>query len=136
MGVLGEGDFRRMLAWEIQRATRYQDFVSLFVVRLACPSAPLTVLRELVGKKLVELLRSSDVVGVVGEDLGVILVHTPDTDARGIAQRLQPTLHNFLVSEAIEGAVAVQISLVSFPGDATSADALLELALARSPGLS
>jgi hypothetical protein len=134
--VLGEADLRRMLAWEVQRATRYQDFLSLFLVRLACPSAPLTVIRDLVARKLVDLLRSSDVVGVVGEDLAVILVHTPDTDAVGIAERLQPALRDFVLSEPTGGEVSVQLSLVAFPGDATSADALLARALDGIPRLS
>ena len=133
---MGEADFRRMLAWEVQRATRYQDFLSLFLVRLACPLAPLTIIRELVARKLVELLRSSDVVGMVGEDLAVILVHTPDTDALGITERLQPTLRDFILSESIRGEVTLQLSLVAFPGDATGDDALLARALARLPRLS
>jgi len=44
-----------------------------------------------VARKLVELLRASDVVGMIGEDLAVILVHTPDTDALGITERLTPS---------------------------------------------
>ena len=134
--ILGEADFRRMLAWEVQRATRYQDFLSLFLVRLARPLAPLTILRELVARKLVELLRSSDVVGIVGDDLAVILVHTPDTDALGITERLQPALRDFALSESTGGEVTLQLSLVAFPGDATSDDALLARALARLPRLS
>jgi hypothetical protein len=134
--VLGEADFRRMLAWEIQRATRYQDFLSLFLVRLACPQAPLTIIRELVARKLVELLRSSDVVGMVGEDLAVILVHTPDTDALGITERLQHALRDFIPSDSTGREVTLELSLVAFPGDATSDDALLARALARLPRLS
>jgi len=134
--ILGEADFRRMLAWEVQRATRYQDFLSLFLVRLARPLAPLTILRELVARKLVELLRSSDVVGIVGDDLAVILVHTPDTDALGITERLQPALRDFALSESTGAEVTLQLSLVAFPGDATSDDALLARALARLPRLS
>jgi hypothetical protein len=134
--VLGTADFRRMLAWEVQRATRYQDFLSLFLVRLACPPAARTIIRDLVARKLVEILRSSDVVGMVEEDLAVILVHTSDTDARGITERLQPVLRDFVLSEPTGGGATVQLSLVAFPGDATSDDALLARALARLPRLS
>lgn len=125
-----------MFAWEVQRATRYQDFLSLFLVRLAGRPAPFSSIRELVARKLVELLRSSDVVGIVGEDLAVILVHTPDTDALGIAERLQPALRDFLLLESTGGEVTLQLSLVAFPGDATSDDVLLTRALARLPRLS
>jgi PleD family two-component response regulator len=134
--VLGTADFRRMLAWEVQRATRYQDFLSLLLVRLAGPPAARTIIRNLVARKLVEILRSSDVVGMVEEDLAVILVHTSDTDALAITERLQPVLRDFVLSEPTGGGATVQLSLVAFPGDATIDDALLARALARLPRLS
>ena len=129
MPILREPDLRRMLAWEVQRATRYQDFLSLCVVRLA--------LREGVARKLVELLRSSDVVGTVGEDLVVLLVHTPSSDALGITERLQRVIQEFVVAkrpadEPLD--VVVQWSLVAFPSDATSDELLLARAQARLPG--
>ena len=137
MPILREPDLRRMLAWEVQRATRYQDFLSLCVVRLAHPRIPLSALREGVARKLVELLRSSDVVGTVGEDLVVLLVHTPSSDALGITERLQRVIQEFVVAkrpadEPLD--VVVQWSLVAFPGDATSDELLLARAQARLPG--
>jgi len=137
MPILREPDLRRMLAWEVQRATRYQDFLSLCVVRLAHPRTPLSALREGVARKLVELLRSSDVVGTVGEDLVVLLVHTPSSDALGITERLQRVIQEFVVArrpadEPLD--VVVQWSLVAFPGDATSDELLLARAQARLPG--
>jgi hypothetical protein len=137
MPILREPDLRRMLAWEVQRATRYQDFLSLCVVRLAHPRTPLSALREGVARKLVELLRSSDVVGTVGEDLVVLLVHTPSSDALGITERLQRVIQEFIVAtrpadEPLD--VVAQWSLVAFPGDATSDELLLARAQARLPG--
>ena len=137
MPILREPDLRRMLAWEVQRATRYQDFLSLCVVRLAHPRTPLSALREGVARKLVELLRSSDVVGTVGEDLVVLLVHTPSSDALGITERLQRVIQEFVVAkrpadEPLD--VVVQWSLVAFPSDATSDELLLARAQARLPG--
>lgn len=137
--VLAEADFRRMLAWEVQRAARYQDFLSIFLVRLVHPAAPLVALREVVARKLVELLRASDLVGIVGEELAVILVHTPDTDALGITERMQRAIQEFVLSVSTVGEpmpVRVQLSLVAFPGDATSEHALLATAQARLPRLS
>ena len=139
MPILREPDLRRMLAWEVQRATRYQDFLSLCVVRLAHPRTPLSALREGVARKLVELLRSSDVVGTVGEDLVVLLVHTPSSDALGITERLQRVIQEFVVvkrptDEPLD--VVVQWSLVAFPSDATSDELLLARAQARLPGSS
>ena len=137
MPILREPDLRRMLAWEVQRATRYQDFLSLCVVRLAHPRTTLSALREGVARKLVELLRSSDVVGTVGEDLVVLLVHTPSSDALGITERLQRVIQEFVVAkrpadEPLD--VVVQWSLVAFPSDATSDELLLARAQARLPG--
>jgi hypothetical protein len=137
MPILREPDLRRMLAWEVQRATRYQDFLSLCVVRLAHPRTPLSALREGVARKLVELLRSSDVVGTIGEDLVVLLVHTPSSDALGITERLQRVIQEFVVAkrpadEPLD--VVVQWSLVAFPSDATSDELLLARAQARLPG--
>jgi predicted metal-dependent TIM-barrel fold hydrolase len=137
--VLGEADFRRMLGWEVQRAARYQDFLSLFLVRLVHPAAPLAALREAVARKLVELLRASDLVGIVGEELAVILVHTPDSDALGITERMLRAVQEYVLSTPAGGEalpVSVQLSLVAFPGDATNDHELLAKAQARLPKLS
>jgi len=137
--VLGEPDFRRMLAREVQRATRYQDFLSLFLVRLVPSGGSDATLRAGVAGRLVELLRASDLVGVVGEDVAVILVHTPDTDAIGITERMQRALQEFVLSvpRGVRAhPVTVQLALVAFPGDATDDEALLTRALARLPKLS
>jgi hypothetical protein len=137
--VLAEPDFRRMLDREVQRATRYQDFLSLFLVRLVQSGGSDATLRADVASKLVELLRASDLVGVVGEDVAVILVHTPDTDAIGITERMQRALEEFVVSLPRGGRsdpVKLQLALVAFPGDATSDEGLLARAQARLPKLS
>jgi len=133
--ILDEPDFRRMLTREVMRATRYQDFLSLFLVRLV----PSTALRDRVAARLVEMLRASDLVGVVGEDVAVILVHTPDTDAIGITERMQRALAEFVATtpgSGHAGPVSVQLALAAFPGDATNDDALLTLAAGRLPKLS
>jgi len=137
--ILDEPDFRRMLTREVMRATRYQDFLSLFLVRLAPSSASDIALRDRVAARLVEMLRASDLVGVVGEDVAVILVHTPDTDAIGITERMQRALAEFVATtpgSGHAGPVSVQLALAAFPGDATNDDALLTLAAGRLPKLS
>lgn len=137
--VLGERDFRRMLAREVQRAARYQDFLSLFLVRLVQPGGSDTTLRAGVAGKLVEWLRASDLVGVVGEDVAVILVHTADTDAIGITERMHRALQEFVLSAPRAGRsdpITVQLALVAFPGDATSDEGLLARGQARLPKLS
>ena len=101
--VLEELDFRRMLAREVQRATRYPDFLSLCLVRLDPPSRSDAGINVGIARKLAEMLRASDLVGMVGEDIAVILVHTPDTDAIGISARMQRTLQEFALAASSFG---------------------------------
>jgi Diguanylate cyclase, GGDEF domain len=140
--VLEEPDFRRMLAREVQRATRYPDFLSLCLVRLNPPGRSDAEIAEInvgIARKLVELLRASDLIGMVGEDIAVILVHTPDTDAIGISERMQRALQEFALAASgggRSGLVSVELALAAFPGDATTVEALLDRAQARLPKLS
>jgi Diguanylate cyclase, GGDEF domain len=137
--VLEEPDFRRMLAREVQRATRYPDFLSLCLVRLNPPGRSDAEINVGIARKLVELLRASDLVGMVGEDIAVILVHTPDTDAIGISERMQRALQEFVLAASSggrSGPVSVEFSLAAFPGDATTVEALLDRAQARLSKLS
>jgi hypothetical protein len=135
--LLTEQEFRHMLAWEVQRSTRYQNFLSLCLVRLEYPGAPVASLPETVAARLGELLRSTDVLGMIGDDFAVLLIHTPDTEAAMIAKRL----HDRLESSTFPGLVDAppvrvrwRLGLVSFPGDGTSAATLLALAQARLNG--
>jgi hypothetical protein len=136
--VLEESDFRRMLAREVQRATRYPDFLSLCLVRLNPAGRLDAAISAGIAHKLAEMLRGSDLVGMVGEDIAVILVHTPDTDAIGITERMQRALQEFVLTASGGGRspVSVELALAAFPGDATTDEALLDRARARLPKLS
>ncbi len=137
--VLEELDFRRMLAREVQRATRYPDFLSLCLVRLDPPSRSDAAINVGIARKLAEMLRASDLVGMVGEDIAVILVHTPDTDAIGISARMQRALQEFALAASSggrSGPISVEFALAAFPGDATTVEALLDRAQARLSKLS
>ena len=137
--VLEELDFRRMLAREVQRATRYPDFLSLCLVRLNPPSRSDAAINVGIARKLAEMLRASDLVGMVGEDIAVILVHTPDTDAIGISARMQRALQEFALAASSggrSGSISVEFALAAFPGDATTVEALLDRAQARLSKLS
>jgi Diguanylate cyclase, GGDEF domain len=132
--LLTEREFRQMLAWELQRSTRYQDFLSLCLVRLEYPGAPVASLPETVAARIGELLRSTDVLGMIGDDFAVLLIHTPDTEAAMIAKRLHDRLESSTFPRPV-GAPPVRVrwrlGLVSFPGDGTSTATLLTLAQAR-----
>ncbi len=126
-----------MLAWEVQRSTRYQNFLSLCLVRLKYPGAPVASLPETVAARIGELLRSTDVMGMIGDDFAVLLIHTPDTDAAMIAKRLHDRLESSTFPGPVGTApaqVSVRLGLVSFPSDGTSDATLLALAQARLAG--
>jgi hypothetical protein len=136
--ILEEPDFRRMLAREVQRATRYPDFLSVCLVRLDPPARPDAEISVGIARKLAEMLRGSDVVGMVGQDIAVILVHTPATDAIAITDRMQRALQELVLTASGSGRspFAVELALVAFPGDATTDEGLLDRARARLPKLS
>jgi len=136
--ILEEPDFRRMLAREVQRATRYPDFLSLCLVRLDPPARPDAAISVGIARKLAGMLRGSDLVGMVGQDIAVILVHTPDTDAIAITDRMQRALQELVLTPSGGGRspFTVELALVAFPGDATTDEGLLDRARARLPKLS
>jgi diguanylate cyclase (GGDEF)-like protein len=134
--VFDEHDFRRLLAWEIQRATRYQDFLSLCLVRPDHPGGRSRDILEAMARQVADLLRATDVVGLQddGDSIAIMLVHTPDTDARTIADRVRALLEGLTLrarpdAPALRSVVA--LGLASFPTDATSDSALLENAQTR-----
>ncbi len=130
--VFDEEDFRRLLAWEIQRATRYQDFLSLCLARPEPAGAPGRSALDAMARRVVELLRSTDLVGLLGDTIAIILVHTPGSDAIVITERVRELLE---ATTSGPGAAAVKsvlrLGLASFPTDATSDAVLLEQAQAR-----
>lgn len=133
-GVLVESDFRHFLSREVQRATRYQDFLSLCLIRARYSGAPRPDIQEALARRIAGMLRSADIVGTMGHDVGVLLVHTPDADATRITERVRDGIQAQLF-EARGDAEPVRISLTlglaSFPSDATSPDVLLNHARTR-----
>jgi GGDEF domain-containing protein len=129
-----EEEFRRMLTWEVQRATRYQDFLSLCLVNVEYPGERDPAIHAAVARRFGELLRSSDIVGMVGDSIALLLVHAPRSEAETIVERtcLSVREAGFVVADdAMPLHVEVEAALVSFPTDATT-DLLL---LARAKEL-
>lgn len=132
--VLDDQDFRRLLAWEVQRATRYQDFLCLCLVRPEYPGPHSPDVVAAVARQLVELLRSIDVVGFVADGVGLILVHTPDSDGADIVDRVRARIEATSYSAAPGGPAVspvFDIALASFPTDATTDAGLLAHAQTR-----
>ena len=125
--IFAEEEMRHLLAREVQRCTRYQDFLSICLVRRV-PSGPRLAERDApVAQRIAEMLRATDVVGIIGADIVVLLVHTPDTDAGMITDRIRDRLQTGDPDEAGR----LRIGLASFPTDATSDGGLLAHAEAQ-----
>lgn len=132
--VLDDDEFRRLLAWEVQRATRYQDFLCLCLVRPEYPGPPNPNVAAAVAGQLVELLRSIDLVGLVADGVGLILVHTPDSDGADIVDRVRARIEATSYPAAPGGPAVspvFDIALASFPTDATTDAGLLAHAKTR-----
>ena len=125
--VYAEDELRHLLAREVQRSTRYQDFLSLCLVRVST-AGPSAEIRETVARRIAEMLRSTDMVGSIGENIAVLLVHTPDTEAAVIADRIRERGPAMLT---LYGEISLRIGLACFPVDGSSEDALLTCARSR-----
>lgn len=132
--IFNEEQFRHLLGREVQRATRYQDFLSLCLARADSAGALNPSVLAVVARRMAELLRSTDVIGVIDDVIAILLVHTADTDAATIIERLRAQLEAETFGAA-PGAPAVSLrlslGLASFPTDATADATLLGRAQTR-----
>lgn len=132
--ILAEPEFRHMLSWEVQRATRYQDFLALCLVRIESPADTRAEVRTAVAKRIADLLRAEDFVGVVDTDISVILVHSPEAEATAIGERISDrTEATSFQALSTSGSlhVKLRIAVAAFPTDATTDAALLASAQTR-----
>ena len=86
------------------------------------------------------MLRSTDIVGVLGDDIAVLLVHTPAVDGALIAGRIRERIEATTFSLIMPTQVTLTIALSCFPTDATADGALLahakaQLQVVPRPGL-
>lgn len=131
--VYDEEDFRRLLAWEIQRATRYQDFLSLCLARPDPSMGSGRDTLDAMARRVVDFLRATDLVGLLSDSIGIILVHTPGSDAIVITERVRDLLEAATAPAGPGPALksVLRLGLASFPTDATSDTVLLDQAQAR-----
>lgn len=135
--VLGEEAFRHLLARETNRATRYQDFFSVCLVK---PDATETAhftpaeIQQAVARKITEFLRSTDVVGCVHDGAAILLLHTASTNAVRVAERIRANIGN-VAFPGIPGGpprrVTLSVGEVSFPRDGSNDRLLLSRAEAN-----
>ena len=134
--VLGEEAFRHLLERETHRATRYQDFFSVCLVRpdMAATSNGGSEIQHAVARKITEFLRSTDVVGCVQDGAAILLLHTASTDAVRVAERVRANIENVAFPSgpgAPPRRITLSVGKVSFPRDGSSDKTLLSRAQAH-----
>ena len=134
-GVFGEEAFHQLLTREASRATRYQDFFSVCLVRPdgggPDPDEPM---QQAVSRKIAQFLRSTDVVARTRDGIAILLLNTPDADASRVAERIRSHVENVSFQPDPATApkrVTLSIGLVSFPRDGHNESMLLARAQAR-----
>ena len=135
--TFSEAEFRHLLTLEVLRCTRYQDFLSLCLIRATGPGVESAVLESSIRRHVADMLRATDFVGTIGRDVAVLLVHTPESDTSLIADRIRDRIRKVFVAPGGPGArgsgssVDLRLGFACFPTDGTSDDALLAHAAAR-----
>lgn len=130
--IFSEFEFRHLLAREVQRSTRYQDFLTLCLVRAAHPGVAAADLNTALSRRIADMLRATDVVGFLGQDVAVLLVHTADSDAATIVERIRERVKTFEPPGSSSPApLAVRLGAASFPTDATADTVLVAHAAAQ-----
>ena len=135
--VLNEETFRHLLSLEANRATRYRDFFVLCLLQpdqIGPKDHTADMLGQRIASKIVELVRASDVVGRLGDGIGVLLLQTGTSDALRVTERLRSEIGNVRFSGEPAGpgrTITLSVGEVSFPGDGHSEISLLSRARAR-----
>lgn len=135
--VLGEEAFRHLLAWETSRATRYQDFFSVCLIKpdaLDATNGRAIELQLAIARKIAESLRMSDVVGRIQGSTAVLLLHAASAEAVRIAERIRADIGKVAFPVPSGGAtrcLTVSVGGVSFPRDGSTDKALLSRAQAN-----
>jgi len=131
--VLDEEIFRQLLAHETSRATRYQDFFSICLIKPDLPEDSAAELERALSKKIAEFLRATDTVGRLEDGTAVLLLHTASPDALRVAERIRTSIEKVAfpaTATGTVGQVTLSVGEVSFPQDGSN-DAVL-LARARA----
>jgi len=134
-GIFHEEAFRLLLSREAARATRYQDFFSVCLLRPDGPGTdwhPPEEIERAMSQKIPEFVRGTDVVGQLSSAIAVILLHTAGDDALRVAERIRSDIEQVAFREKPEGRpqrLTVSVGKVSFPRDGHDEAELLGRAL-------
>jgi diguanylate cyclase (GGDEF)-like protein len=117
-GIFAESAFLHLLTREASRATRYQDFFSVCLLKpdVDCSQGAAEVERT-VTRKIAQFLRSTDMIGRVDDRIAVLLLHTEGADAVRVAERLRSHIEQVAFPGAgpnASGHVTLSVGGVSF----------------------
>ena len=133
-GVFHEDTFRHLLTREAGRATRYQDFFSVCLLRPDVHGQEIgEEIERALSEKIPEFVRATDLVGQLSSAIAVILLHTAGSDALQVAERIRANIEQVAFREGPEGRpqrLTVSVGKVSFPHDGHTDSILLSQALA------
>jgi len=130
-GVFVEDAFRHLLSREAQRATRYQDFFSVCLVKPdAAKAGEGEDVQEAISRKITQFLRSTDVVGRVQDGIAILLLHTEGSEALKVAERLRAHIEQvgFPGDSGNPRQITLSVGGVSFPRDGYNDTILLSRA--------
>jgi diguanylate cyclase (GGDEF)-like protein len=137
-GIFREDVFRHLLTREASRATRYQDFFSICLLKPDGAGPHLADddrdIHLAVSRKISQFLRSTDMVGRVQDGIAIVLLHTAGADAVRVAERIRAYIENVAFSGGADGAarhVTLSVGGVSFPRDGYNDAVLLSRAQAH-----
>ena len=135
-GVFHEDSFRHLLTREAGRATRYQDFFSVCLLRPDVSGDRQEIGEEIeraLSEKIPEFVRATDLVGQLSSAIAIILLHTAGSDALLVAERIRANIEQVAFREGPDGRpqrLTVSVGKVSFPHDGHTDSILLSQALA------
>jgi len=129
--------FAHLVEREVRRAMRYQEFLVILAVALGDPAHPIPVpppLLRLAADHIYGEVRTTDIVGRLGDGLGVALVCVTEEDARLVARRLLARVQGVAETSAwlSGGGTAVRIGGACFPQSGSDARSLLQASLAAA----
>jgi diguanylate cyclase (GGDEF)-like protein len=116
------------------RATRYQDFFSVCLVK---PDPGETGggedVHQAISRKITQFLRSTDVVGRIQDSIAILLLHTEGIDAHKVAERVRTHIEHvaFLGDSGNPRQITLSVGGVSFPRDGYNDTILLSRAQAH-----
>ena len=133
-GVYLEETFRHFLTREAQRATRYQDYFSICLLKPDRVDGAGEDVQQALTRKISQFLRSTDLVGRVHDGIAILLLHTEGADAVRVAERIRDHIEHVAFGTA-PGDSPRQLTLsvggVSFPRDGYNDTVLLSRAQAH-----